>query len=169
MASASLTEQEARTKVLDLIHDTKIAMLASLGPDGGWHSRPMATAKETTDGDLWFLADAHSEKVADLRIDNEVLLTYANESNNSYVAITGTASIVQDPAKVEELWSTGAKAWFPNGPQDPNIALIRVEIASAEYWDVPSATMVALIGFAKSITKGGPLKNVGENRKVNFQ
>lgn len=42
--------------------------------------------------------------------------------------------------KTRELWNIHAKGWWPEGPQSPSLAIIRVRVASAECWDGPSNT-----------------------------
>lgn len=159
---------EAKAKVHKLIKDVRFAMLVTRGPDGRLHARPMSTSKAEFDGTLWFFADVRSGKVRDMEDDPSVLVTYADESDNAYVSITGTGSVVQDKAKIKELWSPGAKAWFPNGPDDPSIALIRVDVEDAEYWDSPSGTLVTMYGYAKAVVTGKPPTEVTENAKVSF-
>lgn len=162
-----ITDSEAREKVFDLVAEARIAMMATLGADGHWHSRPMATAKEPFDGDLWFLTDVRSEKVEDLNRNREVLLAYSDEDKQNYVSITGHAVTIRDQDMIDELWSEPARLWFPDGPSDPNVALIRVSLNTAEYWDAPSGTMVMLLGYAKALTGAQP-RPLGENRKVDF-
>ncbi len=70
--------------------------------------------------------------------------------------MSGRADVVEDREKAKELWSPLVKAWFPQGPEDPNLALIRVRVESADYWDVKSSKLVQLYGFAKSILTGQP-------------
>jgi general stress protein 26 len=41
------------------------------------------------------------------------------------------------------------KAWFPDGLDDPDLALLRVHVEAAEYWDSPSSTMVHIVGFVR--------------------
>ncbi|MGH7244613.1 MAG: pyridoxamine 5'-phosphate oxidase family protein [Phycisphaerales bacterium] len=48
------------------------------------------------------------------------------------------------------------KAWWPSGPDDPSIAIIRVHVESAEYWDGPSNTLFTL-QVIKSLVTGTPL------------
>jgi general stress protein 26 len=50
--------------------------------------------------------------------------------------VTGTARVLEDAAKTKELFSPMAKAWFPGGPQDPDLQLVEVRIDEAEYWKV---------------------------------
>lgn len=162
------SDPEARDKVFDLVADARIAMLASLGDGGRWHARPMATGKEPLDGALWFLTDARSGKIEELEQEPGVLLTYSDEGKQHYVSIAGQATISRERDKVHALWSEPARVWFPDGPDDPNIALIRVEPEVAEYWDAPSSTMVHLFGYAKALVTGERPEDVGENRTVVF-
>jgi general stress protein 26 len=61
-----------------------------------------------------------------------------------------------------------AKAWFPNGPADPNTGLLAVHIEEAEYWDVDDSKMVQLLKMAKAALTGGVPKNLGEHKKVDL-
>jgi pyridoxamine 5'-phosphate oxidase like protein len=66
---------------------------------------------------------------------------------------------VRDRQKIEELWNPIYKAWFPKGLEDPDLALLKVEVQEAEYWDTPSGKMVQLIGFVKAIATGESYKS----------
>ncbi|MCP8937869.1 pyridoxamine 5'-phosphate oxidase family protein [Alsobacter sp. SYSU M60028] len=148
------TDQAARDKVLELIRDTHIAMLASRGEGGRMHARPMGVNTAEFDGTLWFFTDAESPKVDELRRDPEVLVTFSDEKSQNYVSITGRAEIVRDPTKAKALWSEAMRTWFPKGSDDPRIALLKVDVEVAEYWDSPSSTMVYAYGYLKAVTTG---------------
>lgn len=160
-------DQEAREKVIELLKGIPIAMMASKGSDGRMHARPMATSDAKFDGELWFFTDINSPKVEDLRRDPEVLLTYADEDRQHYVSVSGHAEVVRDTAKAKELWSEGVRVWFPKGAEDPSLALVRVTVDSAEYWDSPSSTMVYAYGYLKAVTTG-ERPHPGENATVRF-
>lgn len=146
-------------KLGELIKGIRVAMLTTVDTEGFLHSRPMASQDEAFDGTLWFFTEANSGKVHELARDQHVNLSYADSSENRYVSVSGTASVVRDRAKMEELWSPLHKAWFPKGLEDPNIALLRVDVEKAEYWDAPSSAVVRLFGFAKALATG---KKYGE-------
>jgi general stress protein 26 len=133
--------------------------------DGSLHGRPMATQELESDGTLWFFTGASSGKVREIERDQHVLLSYAAPDDNRYVSVAGTAQMVKDRAKAEELWNPAFKAWFPDGLDDPELALLKVEIESAEYWDSPSSTIVHLVGFAKAVAMGKPYHG-GENATI---
>src|SRR5208337_4347672 len=54
--------------------------------------------------------------------------------NYCYVSFTGHASVVQDREKMQDLWCPAYRAWFPRGLDDPELALLRVDVERAEYW-----------------------------------
>jgi len=160
-------DQDAKDKVLELLKGITIAMMATHGDNGQMHARPMATNTAEFDGDLWFFTDKDSPKIQEIERNSDVLLTYANETRQHYVSIQGQAELVQDQAKVDELWSEPLRVWFPKGKTDPSIALIRVTVESAEYWDAPSSTMVHLYGYMKALTTG-ERPNPGDSASVRF-
>lgn len=162
-------DQTAKDKVQTLIKDIRIAMLATRSGDGKFHARPMATSDMEFDGTLWFLTDNRSGKIDDIEADGEVLVTYADETHQTYVSVTGQGKIIRDPVKIRDLWSEPARVWFPKGPDDPNIAVIRIDVETAEYWDSPSATMVMLYGYAKAWLTGRQPDELGEHERVRFQ
>ncbi len=42
----------------------------------------------------------------------------------------------------------------PQGADDPALALVRVQVDIAEYWDSPSGTMLMAYGYVKAVTTG---------------
>jgi general stress protein 26 len=156
-------------KLGELIKDIRVAMLTTVDNEGRLHSRPMETQQSEFDGTLWFFTDSESEKVHELERDRHVNLSYAKPDDQRYVSVSGTASTVRDQAKMKELWSPLHKAWFPKGLDDPNIALLRVDVDRAEYWDAPSSATVRLFGFAKAVLTGKRYGEEGvDHQKVNL-
>lgn len=151
-------------KLGELIKDMRIAMLTTVEADGTLHTRPLATLKYANDAQLWFFTSLDSAKVHEVEEDRRASVTYSDMEQNVYVVVSGTADIVQDRRKAEELWTPMAKAWFPDGVEDPRLALLRVRIERAEYWDSPGRAAY-LFGVAKASMTGKPT-NMGENRKM---
>ena len=161
-------ETEHVRKLGELIKDIETAMLTTALDDGSLRSRPMATQRADFDGQhLWFFTDADSAKVHEVEHDRHVNVAYSDPSKNRFVSVSGTARVVRDKAKIKELWSPGIKAWYPDGPDDPKIALLRIAVDFAEYWDTPSNKMVQLIGFAKALLVGERY-DPATNEKIDF-
>ena len=153
--------------VWDLIKDEPIAMLTTRGSAGELRARPMATVNKSPESAVWFMTREGSPKLTEILRDPIVCIAYANPRKEVFVSISGRASIVHDRAKVQELWSEPARVWFPQGPDDPEIRLVEVDVHSAEYWEGPSRTTYAL-NYVKALATGRSPdeKSVGENRKV---
>lgn len=160
---------EARAKLGELIDSIDIAMLTTVTPEEDLHARPMATLRfDREAGHLWFFTSDDSPKVNDIYHDRRVGLTYAEPDDQRYVSVAGRAMIVEDATLAEEMWTPMAKIWFPQGPTDPRLVLLRVDVESAQYWDSPSSKMVALWGFAKQAVTGKPPRDLGDNEKVDY-
>ena len=159
-----LSHKEVIAKVGGLIKDIRIAMLTTASEDGKLHSRPMATQETDFDGTLWFLTRQTSGKVDEIRHDSQVNLTYADQKH-SFVTISGPASVSKDRAKIDELWNPSYKAWFPQGKDDPEITVIRVNADEAEYWEAPSNAIIRNVKILQAAVTGDSSK-VGEHGKV---
>lgn len=150
----------------DKLEGMRVAMLTSRDGDGTLHTRPMAAQEIEDDAELWFFTDDRSAKADEIARDPQVAVAFADPGDSKYVSISGRADLVHDPAKVRELWNPFVKAWFPDGPETPGLALLRVRIDRAEYWDSPSSTVVKLAGLAKALATGERADDLGENRKL---
>lgn len=124
---------DTQHKLIDLLSDFDTAMLVTRGDDGSLDALPMAVAQVEDDGRIWFVTDHNSGKIADLMLDKDVAVTM--QSSSKFVSLSGTASPVDDRAKLNELWSETWKVWFPEGKASDSIVLLRIEPARGEYWD----------------------------------
>jgi general stress protein 26 len=154
---------EEVAKVRDLIQDEKIAMLTTVGADGGLVSRPMGVQAVDFDGDLWFFAAEDSHKVAEIMHDSAANAAFSGSS--SWVSLSGRASVVRDREKIRELWNAVADAWFPDGPDTPEVVLVRLHAETAEYWDSPGGRVATLFSLVKAKVTGTPYDG-GENETV---
>jgi general stress protein 26 len=81
------------------------------------------------------------------------------------VSLSGRAVVVEDAAKKRELWNSAVEAWFPDGPDDDGVVLLKVEGESAEYWNTPGGRLATVLSFAKAKVTGERIEG-GENEKV---
>ena len=150
-----MTDQrsEAIEKLKGFLEGIDFTMLTTIN-NGKLHSRPMSTQEMDENGDLWFFTQDDSRKIEEIKTDNRINAAYSNPGGNTFVSVFGTAEVVKDRAKIEELWSPIYKAWFPEGLDDPHICLLCVHVEDAEYWDAPNSKIVQLVGFAKALITG---------------
>jgi general stress protein 26 len=135
-------------KLRKLMRDIRIAMVTTAARDGSLRSRPMMTSEVEFDGNVWFIARTNSGLAEEINGNPRVNVTYANPKGDRYISLTGTASFVRDQDKIKQLWSAKHKAWFPEGKKDPSLALLRIDVQGAEYWD-HQADSVQLAQFVR--------------------
>jgi general stress protein 26 len=133
------------TTLCGLVADFDAALLTAVDGSGGFVGRPLAPLVMDRDGLLWFFTDRISGKSDQLRA---VHLGFADPSRGAYVSLSGSGAIVVDRARNEKLWTPLAKAWFPDGPGSPNLAILKVVPAEASRWDAPSGKMIREFSLA---------------------
>lgn len=149
--------------VRDLLDDAKIAMLTYVDPSSKLVSKPMATQDAEYDGTLRFIAERDSDKVRALQADPRVNVSYSQ--NGTWISVAGTAAIVNDEAKLAELWDTFTDSWLEGGPENPNNIMIEVTPDSAEYWDAPGGSkVIQLTNLVKAKLTGSRIE--GDNAQV---
>ncbi len=154
-------------KLGEMIEGIQFAMLTTAEADDTLRSRPMVTQQVEFDGDLWFFTHASDAKVNETQRNPNVNVSFAAPDDQRYVSVSGRAESVRNRQKAEELWNPMYKAWFPQGLDDPDLALLKVHVDQAEYWDSASSTMVHIAGFVKALATGQPYEG-GENEKLNL-
>ena len=155
-------------KLREMVKEIDFCMLTTVDESGDLRSRPMSSNGDIDpDGDIWFFTSASSHKVTEIEKLPKVNLSFADAENQRYISISGTAQLVRDRNKIDELWRPEFKMWFPEGKDDPDIALLRVSLEKAEYWDSPSSTVGFVLSFVSSLVTGKEA-DYGENKKLEF-
>ena len=152
----------------NLIKDIKFGMLTHRHADGELHSHPLTTQNKAIDegATLYFFISRSSEIATEIVHDAHVNVSYTDPGKDRYVSVAGRALIVEDMGKKEALWSSMAKAWFPGGPTDPNLALLQVHISHAEYWNVEESKMVQVVKMVTAAITGTPPSSMGEHKEL---
>ena len=163
------TQSDDLEKLREMIKDIDFCMLTTIDEQGGPHSRPMSSNGDVDrNGDIWFFTQASSHKVSEINNSPKVNVSFADPENHRYVSVTGRAQLDRDAKKIAELWRPEFKMWFPEGKDDPDIALLRIRLEKAEYWDSPSSTIASVVSFVSAFVTGKQ-PDVGENRKMELK
>ncbi len=151
----------------NLIRGIRIAMMTTVCKDGSLCSRPMATQAPPFDGGLWFFTKADSAKVGEVEEEGQVNVTYENSEESVYVSLSGRATLVQDRQMIEKLWHEDLRVWFPDGVNDPQLALLRVDVDKWAYWDAQSNAMSEHNGTLKD-APAEVAPDLGDHRRVDL-
>ena len=158
MKNESSTAKDLQV-VLEQIKRIETAMLTTVDSDATLRSRPMATLTkdEPFTGALWFFTATASPKVGEIAHYHEVNLSYVDAARATFISISGRAQLVHDPDRARQLWDQRFTAWFPKGLDDPKLALLRVEVEKAEYWDRAAGRMQPCKGLPRHSPAGDQL------------
>lgn len=126
-------------------------------------ARPMSAHADREQDAIYFPTDARNHKDDEVEINDQVCLTFAETGSYVFVSVSGTANVTDDRAKVHELWSTPAQAFWES-KDDPNIRVLTVRPHQAEFWDSPGKVVTAVKMAAAAVTGNRP--DLGDNRKV---
>ena len=126
-------------------------------------ARPLAATVEKDEGAIYFLTDINGEKDDQIAEFPHVSVSFADHKSSKYVALSGKATISNDRARIKELWSPFAKAWW-DSPEDPAIRVIRMVPNDAELWDSPGRIVTTISMLTAVVTGRSP--KIGENAKV---
>ena len=128
-------------------------------------ARPMAAHAERLENAFYFLTDVDGHKDDEIARNPSVCLAFADSKGQKYVSISGTAEVSNDRGRINELWSTPAKAWWDN-PDDPSIRVLKVTPSFAEYWDSPGTIVSYIKMAAAAFSSATP--DMGDNAKVDM-
>jgi general stress protein 26 len=165
-----MTASSNQKTLWTLIKDIKFGMLTHRHTNGQLHSAPLTTQNKSDDEGtaLYFFISRKSDVAHCLAKDGNVNVSYAHPGDDRYVSVSGQATIIEDQTKKDYLFSSIAKAWFPGGATDPDLALLQVDIGHAEYWDVEESKMMQLAKMAKAAITGEPPEKMGEHKELNL-
>ncbi|MCC5602988.1 pyridoxamine 5'-phosphate oxidase family protein [Nostoc sp. CHAB 5784] len=139
MATSTDRDQQIQ-KLHELIKNIDYGMFTTVDDDGSLHSYPMSKSGEiNSEATLWFFTYAGSHKVTEIEHHEQVNISFSSPEQQRYVSISGTAQLVKDRNKMRELWKPELQTWFPKGLDEPDIALLKVNINQVNYWDSTSS------------------------------
>lgn len=170
MSDNSLDKAKQVETITALIKDNKYAMMTTITADKGHlHACPMTTNKiELETAKIWFIGDKTTETVKDLQKNPQVNLSYTSQDHKDYVSINGTAKLIDDKAKLDELWSPVYNAFYEHGKEDPNVQIICVECNGAEYWQSGNSVINAVKMVAAAVQDGKIADSLGNHGSVTF-
>lgn len=161
-----MSENETSQNMPDLVKTLQKIRFTMFGTrsEGEMRVRPMTTLDTDDEGRLWFFCPRDGRVAADVRAESRVSLIYADAGSATFVNVYGHATPSNDQAKVDELWNPLLKPWF-EGPDDPNLQLLDVQVESAEYWEGPDTRVGRIVSMARAAITGDD-NSVGEHGTI---
>ena len=154
-----MTTDDHRATVAEIMKETRTAVLTFVSPAGDLVSMPMGMQDFEDPATTWFITQRSSDKVTAIEADPRVNVSYSSKAG--WVSLSGTAHVSDDTAKLKELWDASAGAFMSGGPEDPDNVLLRIDGATAEYWENPGKVAIVVQVAKGLVTDGEP--DLGDN------
>lgn len=158
-------DDDAQRALWQRVADERVAMLSTRDAEGGIVSRPVMPVKVEPEGRVWLFTAIGGGIADDVRRDPRVHLVFMNQPDELYVALSGEARVLHDPDRARDLWSPAAGVWYPQGPDDANLGLVRVDIHRGDYWDMKNASLVRFFKLATASALGLRPDDVATHRR----
>lgn len=137
--------QEIKQTLWDKMADSPFVMVGLT--ETHQHSEPLTAQldKDLVDT-LFFFVGKDNRLIG----GGAAMAQFVSKGHDFFACLSGTITESNDPAMIDKLWNKQVEAWFPGGKSDPNLALIRLDIDSAELWE----TDISLSGRLKMLVGG---------------
>jgi general stress protein 26 len=127
--------REAIPEIARMLREIDVCVFATRGEGGQLHARPMSNNRQVEwDGDSWFFAPSDGRLVAELEAEPRAVNAYRVEEGFGFISVSGRTSIETDPKLKRRYWLEELERWFPKGPDDPNVSLIRLAAEHVDWW-----------------------------------
>lgn len=162
----TLYSQDQINTIASKIKDVRFGMFTTVDDDNVPSSRPLTYQQVDNEGNIWFFTTDEAAFTQELARHPDVNVSFSNPDDKLYLSVTGQAYLLKDRAKARELWTPPMKTWFPGGLDDPHLAMIRVRIQTAEYWDASANKMKQLIQRARNALTGRHPTHIGRHTTI---
>ncbi len=136
----------------DLLKGYSIALLTTVGEDGHFHTRPMAMQHRDLSDGLWFATSEETEKVHDLARNPHCGVAFHEAAfGSTYLSLSGSAELIRDRSLIRRMWDHAWDPWFPGGPGQQDVLLIKVTPEHAEYVHPKTGRLQVLFTLAKRL------------------
>lgn len=168
MATENLRNKEAIEKLQELVNKIDVGMFCTYPGNGEYvHAVPMSRQEVDDDGSIWYLFSTESETYRNLQRNDKVSVLFAHAGDYNFMSLNGVAEISEDKERIEKYWNKFVEAWFEKGKADPNIRILKVNVADAHYWDNKTGKLATLFKVAASALSGQKM-DIGREGELNM-
>ncbi len=98
-----------------------------------------ALLDEAAGSAIWFF----TSKEGPLAAQGRATGTYTSKLHTIFARFHGTLALETDTGRLDRYWNRFLESWYPGGKDDPNLLLLRMDLAEAEIWDADIGIVAA--------------------------
>jgi len=107
---------------------------AMLSLDGVVGAQPMTVLTDGDHSPLWIFTSKETDLVRALSPGQPASLAFASKGHDLFASVLGRISVDNDRAVIDRLWNPFVAAWYKDGKDDPELALLRFDVEEAKAW-----------------------------------
>lgn len=162
-----MADSEFQQRIWGILNDHPVVMMTTV-VDGKARTRPMSGHIDREGHRLLFVTHSHTGPIEEIDLGQTVSIAISDEDHNFYAAIECEASRIDDAELLRSIWNPITGAWFPGGPDDPDVTLLALHPISAEIWNGPSSGV--MIAFKLATAKIlGRTPDLGVNTTIDMR
>ena len=166
MVDLKKTDADAKAQLFDQLGDLHAGML---GVDGsGQHMQPMTPYFDRIEGKIWFITSRDTDLVSAVGQGGSAMFTFVGKKNDYYACMRGDITVRHDEAKLDEIWSVVAAAFFDDGRRDPEVTLLCLDLRDAAIWATDGNPFHFGLEIAKANMDRDRKPDLGKHVKVRF-
>jgi len=143
-------QEEIQRKLWEEIKQSRFGMLGLA--DDARQFQPMAAIPEPAERAIWFFTNANSDLAKAVAGGGEGVFLIQSKDQELQANVFGDLDVLRDAGRIDKYWNPMVAAWFPQGRDDPNLALLRLSARSGEVW----------------VSRQGPIRMAWEIAKANL-
>ncbi len=121
--------------IREIIKEINFCMLNTTNKKEQIDSRPMLTVFDDSEVDsLFFFCMTNSQKIIDLRNNNNLSLSFQDNAKGTYIHIVGNAEIIDDIPIMQSKWDKRLNKWWVDEAQTEGLSMIKMKMKSCRYW-----------------------------------
>ncbi len=153
--SKDLSPAELEARLWKEIDHERIVMLGLVGGEAQ-HLQPMAAFADKEQGSLWFYTKKSSDLFRDTGGGHDATVCVMAKDKEFQACVMGKLVPSHDQSKIDEYWSPFAAAWYPQGKDDPDLTMMRLDGLDARVWASQGGLVYPLKIAAANLTHKTP-------------
>jgi general stress protein 26 len=113
------------------------------------HYQPMTAFVDREASQLWFFTRLETDLVHQVGAGHPAMFVF--QQKDLQACVGGELVLDRDPAHLNKYWNAVVAAWYPDGRDDPHLAMLRMDCDDARVW----------------IADGGPVRFAWEIARAN--
>jgi pyridoxamine 5'-phosphate oxidase len=129
-----MTIDQAKKKALELVKNSKTAVLATVDAKGYPNMRAMLNLEWDGLKTFYFSTELSSAKVKQALKNKKAGVCFFDDKMFKGLRLVGDIKIRKDKEAKEKLWRPGFEMYYPKGVTDPGYCVLELKVKSGSYY-----------------------------------